>query len=257
METRRFLILKFSKYAYIYPMDLLLNKRYLLLLLFLPLLAFSQEEIQESTVDGNADLRYREDQFYFGITYNVLTNAPSGIVSKGLTGGLHGGFLRDFPINERRNLAVAVGLGLTYDQFGQNLFIGEDVDGNSIFRILDGNVDYDQNRFGMATIEVPFEFRWRTSTPTDYKFWRIYAGARVGYAYYYKSTFKQDGNIVDQRNIPEFDPLRLAATLSFGYGTFNFFASYSINPFFKDAHTKEGEKIDLRTLKVGLIFYLL
>ncbi len=238
-------------------MNRILKMRYFWLLFLIPIIGVSQEDSQKVIGEDNVDLRYREDQFYFGITYNLLMNAPSGVNSRGLTGGVHGGFLRDMPINERRNLAVAVGLGLAYDQFGQNLFIGEDSEGNSIFRILDGNVDYTQNRFGMAMIEVPFEFRWRTSTPTEYSFWRIYAGARIGYAYWYKSTFKQPGNNVNQTKIPEFNPIRLAATLSFGYSTFNFFASYSINPFFKDAYTVEGDKIDLKTLKIGLIFYIL
>lgn len=238
-------------------MEMLLKMRYLWLLFFLPVMCISQEEVKNITSEDNADLRYREDQFYFGITYNILLDTPGGINSRGLSGGVQGGFVRDMPINERRNISLAVGLGVAYDQFGENLFIGEDSDGNSIFRVLDGDVNFTQNRFGMAMVEVPLEFRWRTSTPTEYRFWRIYAGARIGYAYWYKSTFKQPGNNVNQTKISEFDPIRIAATISFGYNTFNFFASYSINPFFKDANTDEGEKVDLRTLKVGLMFYIL
>lgn len=238
-------------------MAMLLKMRYLFLLFFIPLLGISQEEIKDSINDTNADLRYREDQFYFGITYNIVMNTPSGMSSRGLSGGVQGGFVRDMPINKKRNIAIAVGLGVAYDQFGQNLFVGEDTDGNTIFRVLGGEVDFTQNRFGMAVIEAPLEVRWRTSTPTDYKFWRIYAGVRVGYAYWYKATFKQLGNNVNQTKIPEFDPIRLSATLSFGYNTFNFIASYSINPFFKDAYTVDGARVDLRTLKLGLIFYIL
>lgn len=238
-------------------MEMLHKLRFVLLLFLLPILGISQEELQDSTSVKNPDLRYREDQFYFGITYNILLNTPPEMTSQGLSGGVQGGFVRDMPINARRNIAIAVGLGLAYDQFGHNLFVGEDNDGNSIFRVLGGNVDFTQNRFGMAMVEMPIELRWRTSTPTDYKFWRVYGGARIGYAYWYKGTFKQEGNNVNQTKIPEFDPVRISATLSFGYNTFNFFASYSINPFFKDAYTIEGEKIDLRTLKVGLMFYIL
>ena len=238
-------------------MEMLIKMRYFWFLLFLPLMGISQEKINDTIADTNVDTRYREDQFYFGITYNIPMNAPSGMSSIGLSGGLQGGFLRDMPINERRNLAIAVGLGLAYDHFGQNLFIGEDPNGNSIFRVLDGSVDYTRNQFVMATIEIPLEFRWRTSTPTEYRFWRIYAGGRIGYTYWYESYFRQPENNVTQTKISEFDPVRIAATLSFGYNSFNFFASYSINPFFKDAYTKENEKIDLRTLKVGLIFYML
>ena len=62
---------------------------------------------------------------------------------------------------------------------------------------------------------------------------------------------------ISKTKIPEFDPLRLSATISFGYNSFNFFASYSINPFFKDAVTVDGESVDFRALKVGLLFYIL
>ena len=212
---------------------------------------------QDTILPISADSLYREDQFYIGVTYNLPLNLPSGGNIRGISGGIQFGFVRDMPINKRRNLAVAVGAGLTIDQFGQNLFIGETDHEQTIFKVLDGDIDYDRNRFNMAIIEAPIEFRWRTSTASSYRFWRIYTGVRVGYAYYYKSTFKQAGNDVSQTKIPEFEPLRLSATLSFGYNTFNFFASYSINPFFKDAVTVEGEKVDFRSLKVGLMFYIL
>lgn len=224
-------------------------------ILFLGLVSFlgiAQDSIHHATKDS----LYREDQFYVGVTYNLPLNLPSGANIRGLSGGFQLGFLRDIPINKQRNVAIAIGGGIAIDQFGQTLFIGETADDGTIFRVLD-NVDFTRNRFNMAIVEAPVEFRWRNSTPTSYKFWRVYAGFRVGYVYWYKATFKQTGNTVNQTKIPEFDPLRLSATLSLGYSSFNFFASYSINPFFKDAVTVEGEKVDFRTLKVGLMFYIL
>jgi len=212
---------------------------------------------QDTLRVASVDSLYREDQFYIGVTYNVPVNLPSGVHTRGLSGGIQFGFLRDMPINKKRNLAIALGAGLAIDQFGQNLFIGETPDDKTIFNVLDRNVDYSSNRFNMTIIEAPVEFRWRSSTPSSYRFWRVYAGFRVGYAYWYKATFKQPGNTVNQTKIPEFDPVRLAATLSFGYSTFNFFASYSINPFFENAETVDGEAVNFRALKVGLIFYIL
>jgi len=218
----------------------------------------SLQTIAQDTIPPVAvDSLYREDQFYVGITYNVPLNLPPGGNIRGLSGGIQFGFLRDMPINKQRNLAVAIGAGLSIDQLGQNIFIGETTNDETIFRVLDGNVDYSRNRFNMAIIEAPVEFRWRTSTPSTYRFWRVHAGFRVGYAYWYKATFKQPDNTVNQTKISEFDPLRLSATFSFGYNTFNFFASYSINPLFKDAVTLTGESVDMRTLKIGLMFYIL
>ncbi len=213
---------------------------------------------QETDTTSTEDTRYREDQFYVGATYNLLSNVPSGVKIRGLSGGFQFGYLRDIPINKQRNIAFALGAGFAYDVYGQNLFIGETQDEKTIFTVLDdGEVDFSRNSFSTAVIEIPLEFRWRSSTASSYRFWRVYGGFRAGYAYWYKSTFKGAENSVNQTDIPEFDKLRLGATLSFGYNTFNFFVYYSINPFFKDAVISETESVKFRTIKVGLLFYIL
>jgi hypothetical protein len=234
-------------------MQKILKICFILFLGFVSFTSVAQDTIRHATLDS----LYREDQFYIGVTYNVPLDLPSGASVRGLSGGIQFGFVRDMPINKQRNIAIAIGAGVAIDQLGQNLFIGETLNDETIFRVLDDNVDFNRNRFSMAVVEAPFELRWRSSTPSNYKFWRVYAGFRVGYAYWYKATFKQSGNNVEQTRIPEFDPVRLSATLSFGYNTFNFFASYSINPFFKDAVTVDGEAVEFRNLKIGLMFYIL
>ena len=224
--------------------------------LFWPLLASGQQEklLNQVVVDS----LYREDQFYLGFTYNILTGMPE-VAQSGFSGGFHVGFVRDFPINEQRNLALGAGLGWSINTYGHNLFIGEEP-GNeeTIFRILDSDVlDFDTNRFTTQLVEVPLQVRWRTSTPEDYNFWRIYGGLRLGYVYHFRSNFEQVGNSVRQTKVPEFDRFRLGATFSFGYSTFNFHFYYSLNPFFTEDAKIEGQPIDLRTLQVGLMFYLL
>ncbi|MCW9038337.1 MAG: PorT family protein [Altibacter sp.] len=224
--------------------------------LLLTLLALSKG-IAQDTLVKKVDSLYREDQFYLGITYNFLSAVPDDVSIRGLSGGLHFGYFRDMPVNKRRNVAVAVGAGLAFDRFGQTLFIGELESEETLFTVLNDDIDFDTNRLSLATVEVPVEFRWRTSTPEIYKFWRIHAGFRVGYTYWYRSTFKQPGNEVIQTDIPQFQRIRLGATLSFGYNTFNFYGYYNLAPFFKDAVTTDGEPFDLSTIKIGLMFYIL
>jgi hypothetical protein len=227
------------------------------LYIFLALVSFNNIA-QDSIPETYNDSKYREDQFYVGAVYNILTNVPGGVNIRGLSGGIQFGYLRDMPINKRRSLAIAVGAGLSFNEYGQTLFIGEKSTGETIFTVLDDqSVDYTRNRFNTYSVEAPIQFRWRSSTPDSYKFWRIYAGFKVGYVYWYKSTFKQPGNNVTQTDIPEFDNLRFGTTFSFGYNTFNFFASYSLNPFFKDASTTDGKEVNFKTIQVGLMFYLL
>jgi hypothetical protein len=227
------------------------------LYVFFAILSWQNFAQNTVTVDST-DSKYREDQFYIGATYNLLTSVPNGVGTQGLSGGIHFGFLRDIPINKRRTVAIAVGLGLGFNLHGQLLFIGETPDGETIFTVLnDSKVDFTANRFSLSTVEVPIEFRWRSSTPESYRFWRIYAGFKVGYAYWYKSTFEQPGNVVTQTNIPEFQKIRLNASLTFGYNSFNFMASYSLNPFFKGALTTDGQEVNFRTIQLGMVFYLL
>lgn len=224
-------------------------------LLLFPALHAQEENVLDGTV---VDSLYREDQVYLGFTYNILMGTDE-VSQTGFSGGFRGGFIRDFPLNERRNVAVGVGVGWSVNTFGQNLFIGEELESEkTIFQTFDADVlDYDVNRFTIQAVEIPLQFRWRTSTPETYKFWRVYTGLQLGYAYYFKSKFEQSGNRVIQTDVPELERFRLGATFTFGYNTFNFHVYYSLNPFFNKDARLEGEQIDLSALQVGLMFYLL
>lgn len=204
------------------------------------------------------DSLYREDQIYVGFTYNLLSGSPDGITGRQFSGGFHSGFIRDFPLNKRRNLALGIGLGWSINTYGQNLFIGEDASGETIFRNLEGDeVEFDKNRFSTQSVDLPVQFRWRTSTSESYKFWRIYGGIRPSYVYYFRSNFIQPENTVRQTDVPELERLRLGATFTFGYNTFNFHFYYSLNSFFNGDASINGENIDLKTFQVGLMFYIL
>ncbi len=243
-------------------MNLLMNpnKLILLLLVILPFISYSQEEEDRykipDSVPFTIDSLYREDQFYAGFHFNLVTNRPSNISQESFSGGLNLGFIRDFPLNERRNIAIGAGLGWSINTYGQNLFIGKENDGTTIFESLDGEVNYSTNRFTTQLIEAPIEFRWRTSTFQSYKFWRVYGGVRLGYVYNFKSRYRDDNQEIIIKDPSELDRFRIGATFTFGYNTFNFQFYYALNPFFKDA-TVDAEALDLSTLKIGLTFYIL
>ena len=235
-----------------------MSKYYFLFLLsfclcFLP----SEVNAQEDGITS-VDSLYREDQVYFGFTYNLLSGNPDGITGRQFSGGFHFGVIRDFPLNQRRNIALGIGLGWSIDTYGQNLFIGEDEAGDTNFINLEKDqIKFDKNRFTTQSIDLPFQLRWRTSTPESYRFWRVYAGIRPSYVYYLRSKFVQPDLTVKQTDIPEFNRFRLGATFTFGYNTFNFHFYYSLNSFFNEDAFIEEEQIDLKTFQVGLMFYLL
>jgi len=235
-------------------------KTILSILLFIaPFFVMAQDEERDQIPDSipfSIDSLYREDQFYAGFHFNLVTNRPSDISQESFSGGVNLGFIRDFPLNKRRNIALGAGLGWSINTYGQNLFIGKNEDGSGDFRSLNDEDEYSRNRFTTQLIEAPIEFRWRTSTPETYKFWRIYTGVRLGYMYNFRSRYVDSDDEIIVNDISELNRFRLGATFTFGYNTFNFQFYYALNPFFKDANV-DGEKIDLSTLKIGLTFYIL
>jgi len=227
---------------------------YFLFIAFITSNGIAQDSIPKIT----GDLKYRDDQFYIGITYNIIASVPNGVNPDGLTGGVNFGFLRDMPINKNRNIAIAAGLGLAFDRYGQNLFIDKDFEGKTTYIVLDSDVSFKSNNFNTGILELPLELRWRSSTPTTYKFWRVYAGFRLGYTFWHESSYKDSTNSISHSDIEEYEKLRFATTLSLGFNKFNFYVNYSLNPFFnEDALTTDGELVGFKTLKLGLMFYIL
>jgi hypothetical protein len=131
------------------------------------------------------DSLYREDQFYFGFTLNTLQKKPAGLTQDKFSSGFSMGFLRDMPINKKRTIAIAPGLGFSYNNYNQNLAITE-LNQIPVYTIIDPTITYNKNRFTQFLVEVPIEFRWRTSTYDSHKFWRIYGGFKMGYLIYDK-----------------------------------------------------------------------
>ncbi|WP_452218497.1 porin family protein [Lacinutrix undariae] len=215
--------------------------------------------VAQSAIDTTEiDSRYREDQFYASITYNILSNKPKGLSQSGFSSGFSLGFIRDMPINKQRNKAIGLGLGLSYSSYNQNLLI-RDVSDNYTYTVLSGDDDqaYTKNKFSTYAIEVPLEYRWRTSTAESYKFWRIYPGFKFSYLLGNQSKHTGDlGEFVYTSN-KDFNNLQYGFTMSAGYDNWNFNAYYGLNGIFNNDATIDGEKIDLSVIKIGLIFYIL
>jgi hypothetical protein len=206
--------------------------------------------------ENQPDSLYREDQFYVGFSFNFLTELPSQVDQSGFSGGLFFGFIRDMPINKRRNLSLGLGLGFNLNTFGQTLQIRREA-GDDRFEPIDPDVNYDSNRFTTNLIEVPFEFRWRSSDIDKLSFWRIYLGVNFGYVLTSKSVFKSPDESYSFRSIDAINDFRTSAKLTFGYGAVNFFADFSLIPVFEGQVSSTGEEVSIRPIKVGLVFFFL
>lgn len=211
---------------------------------------------QESIVK-EVDSLYKEDQFYAGITYNLLGKKPKNLSQSGFSLGFHLGFIKDMPINKERNVAIGIGLGFSANSFNQNLFINKDNTDTFAYSILEDKQTYSKNKFSTHLIELPIEFRWRTSTPTDYNFWRIYTGFKLGYLLASTSKYEGDLGRIKYTFNKDFNMFQYGLTLSAGYNTWNIHVYYALNSIFSKNVQLDGENIDVNAVKIGLMFYIL
>lgn len=228
---------------------------YLFLLIFFN--SFAQEDVKpEIKPVVKIDSLYREDQFYFSVTYNMFTDIPVNFKQNKFSLGLSGGFLRDMPVNKSRTIAIATGLGLSYQNYYQNLTISEDASGAIIYGV-NSYGEFVSNRYRQYSVDLPIEFRWRNSTFESTKFWRIYGGIKLSYVFSSTSILDDGEKTYRIKNNDNINKFQYGPYLSAGYNTWNVYIYYGLSPLFNSATTLSGEKINMKTLNAGLIFYIL
>lgn len=201
------------------------------------------------------DNKYKEDQVYLGVTYNILLNRPADVKQNNLSRGVQLGVIKDMPLNKRRNIALGVGLGYAYNAYFNNLQFLER-DGGTWYRVVPDSVNYSRNRIDAHLLEMPIELRWRSSTASSYRFWRIYAGLKLGYVL--AGNYKFVGDNREKFTASDMSRFQAGLHLSVGYNTWNFYAYYGLRRLFdSNAVMETGESIDMHALKVGIIFYAL
>lgn len=227
-------------------------RRILLPIFVLSIFWANAQTIQDTIAE---DPRYLEDQFYLGITYNFLLNKPTDVSQRNLSYGLQAGFIKDIPLNKERTVSFGIGLGYGAYSYYSNLKAGETSNGFS-YRIPIEEENLKRNKIETHLIEMPIEFRWRNSTASSYKFWRLYAGAKLGYVAgaRSKAVFEDYKDSFYNRDVSDF---QYGLTLNFGYNTFNLHIYYALNDLFEGARTDVGEDINFKPLRIGLIFYIL
>ena len=228
-------------------------ERYLVILLFILFSTQIRAQSDSLKLEGEQFSKYLEDQFYIGFGYNLLLNKPSEAVQRNLSYNLQAGFIKDIPLNARRNFGVGLGLGYAVNSYYSSIVAAET--GDDITYEVRSTSEFNRSKFETHSLEVPLELRWRTSTAEEYRFWRIYAGAK--YVFSGRSrTVTDNGNMVFSNT--DIQKFQYGLILSFGYNTWNVHAYYSLNPLLKEgAAIQTGETFDLNVLRIGVIFYIL
>jgi hypothetical protein len=201
------------------------------------------------------DARYLEDQFYLGITYNFLLQQPNGVTQRSLSYGLQMGIIKDIPINSKRTSAIGLGMGYGVYSYYSNLLASK-TDNTITYSVIGSDTDFIRNKVETHMLEFPVEYRWRNSTPTEYKFWRIYTGIKFAYLLGARSKFITSSDKIGFSN-SDVNKFQYGISVNFGYNTFNLQAYYALNNLFKDTAVLDTGDIATKPLRLGLIFYIL
>ncbi len=218
---------------------------------------FSQDAaFSIDTLNVKVDSLYREDQFYAGLNYNSIVKKPEGLSQEKISFGFTAGFLRDFPLNKSRTFAIAPGIGLSFNNYIQNMSI-EGTSSNPIYSIIPPEINHDKNRFEQLRVELPLELRWRNSTPETFQFFRIYGGVKVSYLLYDKSVYDDGTQKIVIKGNKDFEEFLYGVYLSMGYSAFNLQVYYGLNPLFKSSAQINSVPVAMNALSLGVVFYIL
>ena len=227
-------------------LKILIRKKFFFLfsLLFLNQLSFTQSN--KSKED------YREDQFFFGSSYFILTQPIDEFKQNGFSGNFQFGFIRDFPLNDSSTKAIGVGFGYERNFFTSNIQPVES-DSNIDYRIVVSRFLESKNKISFSSLVIPLEYRWRRSSIDQYKFWRIYSGFKL------KKNFPLYSNpsYGSEITIDDVEDWTTSIYINAGYNTWNISLEYDLNPLLKNKKTTNGENLNISFFRLGLVFYLL
>ena len=128
-------------------------------------------------------------------------------------------------------MVFALGLGYATNSYYTNVLATETP--NAISYQIPETINFNRGKFETHAIEFPLELRWkRTSNSIDYKFWRVYIGAKVSYNFSRRSKYVFADEVVQFVN-EDIEQWQYGATLNFGYNTINVHLYYGLNNLFR------------------------
>jgi hypothetical protein len=216
---------------------------------------FAQEEVVKKTV---VDSLYREDQFYFNVSFSNIQKSPGGFRQNKISPNLGFGILRDMPINKTRTISIAAGLGYSINILNDNLYTYTISNPNPtpVYEIISSDIYFTKNRFTTQYIDLPIEFRWRNSTYESHKFWRIYTGFKLSYLIADTYKFENDLGTTILKHDPNLNKLQYGCYISSGWNTLNVYVYYGLNPIYKSTEVN-GQTNKMTSFNLGLQFYIL
>ena len=184
--------------------------------------------------------------------YNSLGGELNNFKENKFSSSFNLGFIRDIPISKSRKFALGIGLGYGLNSFNNNLLLNN----QNSYSLMTNRALPKKNTFNFSELQLPFEIRWRNSSSTNYKFWRIYFGIKTSYVFSSKHIFDSSSGKTELKDLP-FNKFQSGFTLNAGNNTWNLGLYLGLQPILNEDFTKNYSSIkNIKQFKVGLVFYV-
>ena len=198
------------------------------------------------------------DHLLLQFGYTSWAKIPDSINTNGFPRSFNAYFLFDFPFKSNPQISIAIGAGVGTDViFFDKTYVGiKDITPTLQFHDQSDTTHFKKNKLGTAYIEAPLELRFSSNPENPNKSFKVALGIKGGLLMgaHIKQKTEQTASgatindyIEKQYSKRFFNSNRFAGTVRIGYGVFSVFATYQINPLFK-----EGLGPDVRPWTIGL-----
>ncbi|HUM45590.1 MAG TPA: outer membrane beta-barrel protein [Chitinophagales bacterium] len=236
-----------------------MRNRLTFLFIFTSIVAVAQVEDSTSRMPPQVAgvLNFPKQFFFFDITQNGWLNAPEGVETKFISGGLNINFLYEFNIIGS-HLGIAPGLSYSVSGVKSNAFFmyqyGDD--GKEVvytdLTIIEGDSIIEKSKLSVSYLEIPVEVHIHLKPNERGRSFLIAPGFRGGVKVgdFWKLNYNNNIAGVDKiklYGVENLSPFRYGVSLRLMYYKFGLFGYYQLN------HLFEGNKgPDISPFSVGI-----
>src|SRR5215831_715750 len=198
------------------------------------------------------------DHLLLQFGYTSWAGRPDSIKTKGFPISFNAYFMFDFPFKSNPQISVGIGAGVGTDNIAfDKTYVGiKDITPTLQFHDQSDTIHFKKNKLATTYLEAPLELRFSSNPENPNKSFKVALGIKGGLLMgaHIKQKTQQSASgatindyIAKEYSKRFFNSSRFAGTVRVGYGVFSVFATYQINPLFK-----EGLGPDVRPWTIGL-----
>jgi hypothetical protein len=191
---------------------------------------------------------FTNDNVFFDIGAEIWIPTDDALTSEVYSHNI--GFTFYNQLSDEKQVTFAYGLGFSWNNTYTNLAFEANKANNryDAFLIPD-SVDYTRNKYVAAYLDVPFEMRYRSKPNEDGKFFRFYAGAKVGVRIGNYTKYITDELKVKNQRLDAASQFRVGLQGRIGYGKWALFAFVPVTNVFEN-----DVPYEVQSMTVGLSF---